>query len=289
MIHLASRSPRRRVLLDQIGVGYTIVDAPIDEVRRAGEIPERFVERMAREKALAGIAALGGARVAPVLAADTAVVLDGQVLGKPRDAAHAAEMLRALSGRMHHVISAVAVAGAAGGRVETPRHGVHRRDAGAAAGEAPRFATDVGRRGAGTPHDGVHRRDTGTAAGEAPRFATDVGRRGAGTPHDGGHRRDAGTTDGEAPRFAVSVSRVWFREIGHDEMHAYCASGEPLDKAGAYAIQGRAAIFVARLDGSFSGVMGLPLFETASLLREAGVRVQARWTCRKRAPGAVRR
>ena len=71
----------------------------------------------------------------------------------------------------------------------------------------------------------------------------------------------------------TSVSRVWFREISLDERRGYCASGEPLDKAGAYAIQGRAAIFVAHLDGSYSGVMGLPLFETASLLREAGVRV----------------
>ena len=192
MIHLASRSPRRRVLLGQIGIRYTVVDAPIDEVRRAGERPERFVERMACEKALAGLAALGDAREAPVLAADTVVVLDGQVLGKPRDAAHAAEMLRVLSGRMHHVVTAVAIVGG---------------------------------------------------------------------------------TRGETPRFAVSASRVWLREIGNDEIRAYCATGEPLDKAGAYAIQGRAAVFVARLDGSFSGVVGLPLFETAALLREAGVRV----------------
>ena len=240
MIHLASRSPRRRVLLEQIGVHYTIVDAPIEEVRRAGESPERFVERMACEKALAGLAALGDARAAPVLAADTTVVLDGQVLGKPRDVAHAVEMLRALSGRMHHVISAVAV---------------------------------VGAREVKLPDDDVHRRDTGTDGGVAPRFAANVGRGGVGSPADDVHRRDTGTDGGAAPRFVTSVSRVWFREIGRDEIHAYCASGEPLDKAGAYAIQGRAAIFVARLDGSFSGVMGLPLFETASLLREAGIRV----------------
>ena len=111
MIHLASKSPRRRLLLDQIGVDYTIVDASIDEVRRPDEPPERFVERMAREKAQAGLAALGDARTAPVLAADTAVVLDEQVLGKPRDEGHAIAMLRALSGRMHRVISAVAIAG----------------------------------------------------------------------------------------------------------------------------------------------------------------------------------
>ena len=188
MIHLASKSPRRRALLDQIGVDYAIVDAPIDEIRRAGEPPRRFAERMACEKARAGFAALGDARIAPVLAADTVVVLEDRVLGKPRDEAHAMSMLRALSGRMHRVISAVA---------------------------------------------GIH--------------------------------------GGDTPRVVASVSRVWFREIPYEERRAYCASGEPLDKAGAYAIQGRAAVFVARLDGSYSGVVGLPLFETASLLREIGI------------------
>ena len=217
MIHLASKSPRRRLLLDQIGVGYTIVDAPIDEVRRPGEPPKRFVERMAREKAQAGLAALGDARTAPVLAADTAVVLDEQVLGKPRDEGHAIAMLRALSGRMHRVISAVAIAGIR-------------------AGDAGNGLADT---------DGH-----GPAAGPGA---------------------DPGA--GDTPRVMTSVSRVWFREITPDERRSYCASGEPLDKAGAYAIQGRAAIFVARLDGSFSGVMGLPLFETASLLREAGIEV----------------
>ena len=82
-----------------------------------------------------------------------------------------------------------------------------------------------------------------------------------------------GTAQSDAPRFATSTSRVWFREISLEERRAYCATGEPLAKAGAYAIQGRAAMFVARLDGSYSAVMGLPLFETASLLREAGVGV----------------
>ena len=213
MIHLASKSPRRRVLLDQIGIDYTVVDAPIDEVRQPGEAPGRFVERMACEKAQAGLAALGDARTGPVFAADTVVVLGEQVLGKPRDPEHAMAMLGALSGRMHHVISAVAVAGirtrsASGGLVDN-----HVRES------------------------------------------------------------DGSASDAEAPRVATSVSRVWLRDIGPDERRRYCASGEPLDKAGAYAIQGRAAIFVARLDGSYSGVMGLPLFETASLLREAGIRV----------------
>ena len=211
MIHLASRSPRRRLLLDQIGVDFATVDAPIDEIQRTGEEPEAFVARMACEKALAGLAVLGDSRTGPVLAADTAVVLDEQVFGKPRDEAHAAQMLLALSGRMHHVISAVAVVGAVGAGPKAP--------------------------------DGSRGPGLGAAAA------------------------------GEAPRFAVSVSRVWFRTIGDEELRDYCASGEPRDKAGAYAIQGRAAIFVKRLDGSFSGVMGLPLFETASLLREAGVRI----------------
>ena len=217
MIHLASRSPRRRLLLDQIGVHYAIVDAPIDEVRRAGEPPRQFVERMACEKARAGLAALGDARTAPVLAADTAVVVDEQVLGKPRDVKDAMAMLGTLSGRMHHVISAVALAG------------VDARDAGGGL---------VGNEARGSAMR--------TIAGDGSRV----------------------------PRVMTSTSRVWFREIGLDERRAYCASGEPLDKAGAYAIQGVAAIFVARLDGSYSGVMGLPLFETASLLRDAGIDVR---------------
>lgn len=214
MIHLASKSPRRRVLLDQIGVDYAIVDASIDEIPRAGEVPERFVERMACEKALAGLAVLGNARVAPVLAADTAVVLEGKVLGKPRDEAHAMEILHELSSRMHRVISAVAVAGGSGG-----------------------------------------------------------GGGGGSTRHSDEREPAVGTDAGDTPNFMTSVSRVWFRRISYEERRAYCATGEPLDKAGAYAIQGRAATFVTRLDGSYSGVMGLPLFETATLLREAGIEV----------------
>ena len=211
MIHLASKSPRRRLLLDQIGIEYAVVDAPVDETRLAGERPETFVERMAREKAQAGLASLGENRTAPVLAADTAVILDDRVLGKPRDVEHAMEMLHALSGRMHRVISAVALAGR---NLRGP---------------------------------------TATGDGRRPLETDSAGR--------------------DSPRIMTSISRVWLREISHQERRAYCASGEPMDKAGAYAIQGRAAIFVARLDGSYSGVMGLPLFETASLLREAGIGV----------------
>ena len=223
MIHLASKSPRRRLLLDQIGVAHTVVDAPIDEAQRPGEPVRAYVERMAFEKVRAGLAALGNAHtepllepllgpaLGPVLAADTVVVLDDRVLGKPRDADDAVAMLGALSGRMHRVMSAVAVAGSAGCEPVS------------------------------TQDD---RRPT-----------------------------DSDASGAESPRIMTSISRVWFREISHDERRAYCASGEPMDKAGAYAIQGRAARFVERLDGSYSGVMGLPLFETAALLREAGVGV----------------
>ena len=222
------------MLLDQIGVDHALIDAPIDETRRAGEPPEQFVRRMACEKAIAGLAALGGARQGPVLAADTAVVLDGQVLGKPRDEAHAVAMLRSLSGRMHRVISAVAMTGRSEwGRSEWGRSEWGRSEWG-----------------------GTERGGTG------------------GNAMDGrGGWMAKVESAGEHPKCTVSVSRVWFRDIPYEEVRAYCATEEPLDKAGAYAIQGRAAVFVTRLDGSFSGVMGLPLFETASLLRSMGVRV----------------
>ena len=258
MIHLASKSPRRRALLDQIGVDCALVDAPIEEIRRDGERPERFAERMAREKALAGLLALGEGRIAPVLAADTVVALGDLVLGKPRDEAHAMTMLGALSGRMHRVISAVAIAG------------IHAGDTGigeirdAAGGDGGTGIDPI--RGAARSIEaaGAHARDAGSdrTGDEAPRAA-----------------------DGDAPRIMTSVSRVWFRELPYDERRAYCASGEPLDKAGAYAIQGRAAAFVARLDGSYSGVVGLPLFETAALLRGAGIHVWPGQGARPHPPG----
>ena len=255
MIHLASKSPRRRLLLDQIGVDYAIVDAPIDETRRAGEPPERFVERMACEKALAGLAALGDARAAPVLAADTVVVLEEQVLGKPRDEEHAMAMLRALSGRMHRVISAVAVAG------------IHVGDTGI--GERRDAARDDGLAGAGAEDAGIGR--TWDATRNVEIASAHAGDAGSDRAVDIAPRTATGTADGISPRCMTSISRVWFREIPYEERRAYCASGEPLDKAGAYAIQGCAATFVARLDGSYSGVVGLPLFETALLLRKAGL------------------
>jgi septum formation protein len=188
MIYLASNSPRRRDLLSQLGVSFQILDPAIDESTLAGEMPDALVRRLAARKADAGRRLLddkGSAGL--VLGADTIVVLDNQVLGKPRDAAHACELLTGLSGRCHRVLSAVALASA----------------------------------------------------------------------------------DGTGMR--LSESRVCFRKVTRQECEAYAASGEPLDKAGGYAIQGRAAAFVSDLQGSYSGVVGLPLYETAELLREAGV------------------
>jgi MAF protein len=181
---LASGSPRRRELLGQIGLDHIVLVAQIDESVRPGEAPAAYVERLAREKALD---VWQRVRPLPVLAADTAVVLDGIIYGKPRDRDEALEMLGRLSGRTHEVLTAVALATA----------------------------------------DGVRTR--------------------------------------------LSASTVTFREIAPEERAAYWETGEPADKAGGYAVQGRAAVFIERLTGSYSGVMGLPLFETAELLREAGL------------------
>ena len=197
-LYLASRSPRRRELLSGLGYRFKVVDAAIDESRADGETPARYVERMAREKALAGFAAVERTRAesrgssgAVVLGADTIVVVDGEVLGKPRDGAEVLGHLERLSGRDHLVLSAVALAA----------------------------------RAAGEPAVGVR----------------------------------------------LSRNRVWFRHLSADERKAYRATGEPADKAGSYAIQGLAAVFVTRLEGSWSAVVGLPLHETADLLGRAGV------------------
>ena len=183
VLRLASASPRRRELLASIGVAVEIAPADIDESRREGESPEDFVSRLAREKAKAGHV---GSSL-PTLGADTVVVCDGAIFGKPNDEAHAREMLAALSGRTHRVLSSVAVIGA---------HGM---------------------------------------------------------------------------RDCLVATRVSMRRIDEAEMAAYWATGEPADKAGGYAIQGHAAIFVERLEGSYSAVVGLPLYETAGLLRAQGI------------------
>jgi nucleoside triphosphate pyrophosphatase len=188
MIYLASQSPRRRELLAQIGVAFETVDVMVPEVRDPDESPHTYVQRVAREKAEAGLRAIGTVEnAAVVLGADTEVVLGDRVFGKPRDAADAAVMLRELSGRTHRVISAVCC-----------------------------------------------------------------------------------VTRGRA-EIAVCESGVTFAALGADAIARYVATGEPLGKAGGYAIQGRAAAFVEHLSGSYSGVMGLPLHETAALLRRACV------------------
>ncbi|NIP73846.1 MAG: septum formation inhibitor Maf [Gammaproteobacteria bacterium] len=188
-LYLASRSPRRRELLRQIGVRHHVLAVDVHEQAGRGEAAEDFVTRAALDKARAGWRAGGRALDRPVLGADTAVVLDGEVLGKPRGRSHGLEMLDRLSGRRHRVLSGVALVQ---GRREVVR---------------------------------------------------------------------------------LSASEVEFRPVSERERVAYWGTGEPQDKAGAYAIQGRGAVFVAALHGSYSGVMGLPLFETSQLLGEFGIDV----------------
>ena len=184
LVCLASVSPRRHELLAQIGVPHTVVAADIDESVRTGEAPRDYVLRMARQKALT--VRERGATL-PVLAADTTVVLDNTIFGKPRDRDDGLAMLGRLSGRTHEVLTAVALA----------------------------------------------------------------------------NSRDV--------TLRLSVSTVRFRGLSSEECVAYWETGEPRDKAGGYAIQGVAAVFIESLSGSYSGVMGLPLFETGELLRAAGV------------------
>ncbi len=184
LVRLASASPRRRELLAQIGVPFCIASSAVDESVLPGELPRSYVTRLARAKALAVRAADAAL---PVLAADTTVVIDGVVLGKPADAGEGLRMLQLLSGRTHEVLTAVALADSTG-------------------------VTQL-----------------------------------------------------------LSESRVSFRPVTAAEAAAYWQSGEPCDKAGGYAIQGLAAVFVNALHGSYSGVMGLPLYETAQLLHVAGI------------------
>lgn len=184
---LASASPRRSQLLRQIGVGHRVSPVDVDETIRSGEAPADYVRRIASDKARARAERDTHGTDLPVLGSDTAVVLGGEVFGKPRDQQDAVRMLGGLSGRTHEVHTAVALAYR--GRLEC----------------------------------------------------------------------------------RLSVSEVTFRVLDAQEIDAYWASGEPAGKAGAYAIQGFAAVFVARISGSYSGIMGLPLYETAELLRLAGV------------------
>lgn len=198
-IYLASRSPRRRELLAQIGVGFELLllrednnrGADVDESPLSAETPHQYVARVALAKAEAGWQRVQQRRLLqnPVLAADTAVVLGDRIMGKPANREEAMEMLQALSGRNHQVLTAVAVAGA--GRVEQ----------------------------------------------------------------------------------SLSSSTVKFGELPDTVIRRYVMSGEPLDKAGAYAVQGHAAAFIEKIEGSYSGVMGLPLYETTQLLAAFGIEV----------------
>ena len=194
MIYLASQSPRRRQLLEQLGVGYELLlpgdeeDAEGMEAVLPGEAPLAYVKRVTHLKLQAALKRrkARGLKAAPVLCSDTTVALGRQILGKPADAKDAARMLSALSGQTHRVLTAVSV---------------------------------------GTDKKQVQ---------------------------------------------VVSISKVRFATMTPAQIKAYVANGEPMGKAGAYAVQGRAAAFIEHISGSYSGIMGLPVFETAQLLREFG-------------------
>lgn len=185
-LFLASTSPRRSELLRQIGLDFSVLTVDVDESLQDGELPTTYVTRLARAKAAAGLAQVSDG---VVIAADTTVVLGNEVLGKPATEAEAVDMWLRLSGRMHQVL-------------------------------------------------------TGVAVGDARHV-------------------DA----------MVVSTRVHFRAITRAEMHAYWFSGEPHDKAGGYGIQGRGAVFVDAIEGSYSNVVGLPLTETAAMLARFGIRV----------------
>ncbi len=188
MIYLASRSPRRAELLHQIGVEFSVHALDVDESRHGGETPAAYVCRLAEHKARVAAEALEQTDSDyRVVAADTTIAIDGDIIGKPADASGCRCILERLSARQHLVLTAVALA-----------------------------------------------------------------------------------TPGQIA-LRLSQNRVSFRTLSAPEIEAYCASAEPMDKAGAYAIQGKAAVFVEYLEGSYSSVMGLPLFETADLLRQSGV------------------
>ncbi|HUL71943.1 MAG TPA: Maf family protein [Vicinamibacterales bacterium] len=181
---LASASPRRRELLAAAGISCVVAPVDVDERQLAGERAEQYVDRLARQKAAAGLARFPDD---VILAADTAVVLGGDVLGKPADAAVAAAMLRRLSGRAHDVFTGVAIAWPGGIVAEVDR------------------------------------------------------------------------------------TRVWMTELTDEDIASYVATGEPLDKAGAYGIQGWAARFIPRIEGSYANVVGLPVATVLQLLHRAGM------------------
>jgi septum formation protein len=187
LICLASASPRRSALLAQIGVPHRIAPALLDERPQQREVPADYVARLAVRKAREAAARPELSGGLPVLGADTSVIVDGRILGKPRTLAEQHEMLTQLAGRTHEVLTAIAL------------------------------------------------------------------------------------VSGRALAVRLSRTLVRMRRLRPAEIDAYWASGEPRDKAGGYAIQGLAAVFIEHIEGSYSGVMGLPLYETAELLAAAGV------------------
>jgi septum formation protein len=205
VLYLASQSPRRRQLLDQIGVRHELLlplageDAEALEATRQGESPRRYVERVTRAKWAAACARHKACDLPPgwILCADTTVALGDLILGKPEDPADAARILGLLAGQTHRVLTAVMVG------------------------------------------------CSSSSGGPGPDVA-------------------------KAAALAVSVSRVRWAHVSQADIDAYVASGDPMGKAGAYAIQSRAAMWIERIQGSYSGIMGLPLFETSSLLRQTG-------------------
>jgi len=188
-VYLASASPRRQELLSQIGVNFQRLSVDVEEQRNEAETPEQYVKRVALDKAMAGWSSEERALDIPVLGADTEVVVDGQVMGKPQDQQRAMEMLDKISGKEHQVISVVAL------------------------------------------------------------------------------------VQGDRRQILVNLNKVRFSDLTQEEKKTYCYSGEPLGKAGGYGIQGMAAAFISHLEGSYSGVMGLPLYETSNLLKEFGIDV----------------
>ena len=189
-VYLASASPRRRELLEQIGIEFNLVEIRFPEDILVGETPRAYVERVALQKALIGHRQLDAVKEScVVIGADTAVVVDNHILGKPTNYVDAVRMLQLLSDREHEVLSAVAM------------------------------------------------------------------------------------TDGKRQKTVCQTSRVRMRQIADDEIGQYWQTGEPADKAGSYAVQGKGAVFIRHIEGSYSGIMGLPIFETVALLSEFGVHV----------------
>lgn len=189
-VYLASASPRRRQLLQQAGIRFEVILPAIEEVARPGESAEEFVMRMALEKAQAGLAQVVAENRprAPVLGADTCIVLDNEIIGKPRDHADGIRMLTKLAGRSHEVLTGVAV------------------------------------------------------------------------------------VNEEKVLQVLSRSQVTFAPLSADEIEHYWRGGEPVDKAGGYAIQGQAAAFIERIEGSYTGIVGLPLFEVVTMIKKIGAK-----------------